>query len=123
MYGIKRRESCGGVFEIHKILTMTSLYILEVLCYIKKSSEFIIYNSQLHNYNTRGKNDFHVAACNTAWCRKSLINLGIKLFNRLPERIKNLKTFKQFKREVKSLFEHNAFNSSNEYLHLSVCME
>jgi hypothetical protein len=83
MYGIKRRESCRGVFKIHKILMMTSLYILEVLCFIKKSSEFIIYNSQVHNYNTRGKNYFHVSTCNTALYQKSVINLGIKLFNRL----------------------------------------
>jgi hypothetical protein len=79
MYGIKRRESCRSVFKIHKILTMTSLYILEVLCYTKKSSEFITYNSQLHNYNTRGKNYFHISACNTACVKRSVINLGIKL--------------------------------------------
>jgi hypothetical protein len=84
MYGTKRCESYRGAFKIRKILTMTSLYILEVLCFIKKSSKFIIYNSQLHNYNTRSKNDFHVSVCNTAVYQKSVINLGIKLVNELP---------------------------------------
>jgi hypothetical protein len=63
MYGIRRHETSRGVFKIHKILTMTSSYILEVLCFIKNSSEYVIHNSQLHNYNTRGKNDLHFSAC------------------------------------------------------------
>jgi hypothetical protein len=47
----------------------------------------------------------------------SVINLGIKLLNQLPEQIKNLKTCTWFKREVKLLLEQNAFYSFNEYLY------
>jgi hypothetical protein len=117
MYGIKRGESCRRVFKIQKILTMTPLHILEVLGFIKNSNKFIKHNSQLHNYNTRGKNDFHVSACNTALYQKCVINLSIEPFNQLPEWIKNLKTFMQFTREVKLLLQHNAFYSISKYLH------
>jgi hypothetical protein len=34
--GMKRFESCRNVFKTFRILNVTSLYILEVLCFIKK---------------------------------------------------------------------------------------
>jgi len=34
--GLKKRESCKQKFKENRILTVTSLYVLEVLCFIKK---------------------------------------------------------------------------------------
>jgi hypothetical protein len=46
--------------------------------------------------------------------KKSILNLGIKLFNKLLERKRGLKTLMQFKREVKLLHEQNAFCTIDE---------
>jgi hypothetical protein len=73
------------------------------VCYIDKFSKHLAYNSQLHNYNTRGKNDLHIQACNTALYQKSIINSGTKLLEKLANGIRGLKTLMQFKREVKLL--------------------
>ena len=34
--GVKRFESCKQKFKENKILTVTSIYVLEVLCFINK---------------------------------------------------------------------------------------
>jgi len=34
--GIKKYESCRQKFKESRILTVTSMYVLEVLCFIKK---------------------------------------------------------------------------------------
>ena len=36
MTGLKKRESCKWKFKELGILTVRSLYVLEVLCYMKK---------------------------------------------------------------------------------------
>jgi hypothetical protein len=35
--GVNKQESCRQIFKDYRILTVTSLYILEVLCYIKST--------------------------------------------------------------------------------------
>jgi hypothetical protein len=52
--GVNNRVSCRQVFKDYKILTLTSLYILEVLCYLKKNKVYNIQNKNVHNYGTRG---------------------------------------------------------------------
>jgi hypothetical protein len=101
---MKRFESCRNVFKTFNILTVTSLYILEVLCFIKKHIVNLKTNSQVHDYNTRGKNNYHILGCNTSQYQKSVTNLGIKLYNSMPNRIKSLNCPTKFKKEVKKYY-------------------
>jgi hypothetical protein len=64
IFGIMSCESCRHIFMDYKILTMASLYILEVLCFIKRFNGSLELNSHIHDYNTRGKMDLHVQGCN-----------------------------------------------------------
>jgi hypothetical protein len=49
------------------MLTVASLYILEVVCYIKKYKVSLEHKVQIHNYNTQRKQDLHVHFCNKAF--------------------------------------------------------
>jgi hypothetical protein len=49
---------------------------------LDRSSEFLY--SAVYEYNTKSKDDFHVPNCSTTTFKKSVINMGIKLYNRLP---------------------------------------
>jgi hypothetical protein len=40
--------------------------------------------SYISEYNTKGKQDLDIQLCNTASCKKSVINMGIKIHNNLP---------------------------------------
>ena len=58
--GLKKRESCKRKFKELGIRTVTSLYMLEVLCYMKKYRGSILENSVIHDHNTQRKIDFHI---------------------------------------------------------------
>jgi len=47
--------------------------------------------------------------------QKSVINMGIKLFNKLPMQINQLDKYKSFKKEVKTFLVHNAFYTIEEF--------
>ena len=88
MKGLKKCESCRQKFKELGILTVISLYVLEVLCYIKKYRGSIKENSVIHEHKTRRKNDLHIQPCRTSSFQKSVINMGIKLFNHLSTELK-----------------------------------
>ena len=54
----------------------------------KKYKALMAINSDIHNYNKRRKLNFHVQHCNTALFKRSVINIGISLYNKVPNQIK-----------------------------------
>jgi hypothetical protein len=65
MKGVKSRTSCKPIFKELKILTVTSLYIFEVVCCFQKYDLYSTRNFDLYEYDTRRKDDFHIQNCNT----------------------------------------------------------
>ena len=47
--------------------------------------------------------------------KKSVLNMGIKLYNKLPIEIKQLDTYKSFKKEVKTFLAHKAVYTIEEF--------
>ena len=95
-------QSCRPIFRKFKILTLVSLYIFEMLCFLKIYKWNLKHNSEIHGHKTRRKQDLHTQQCNTLTYPKSVINMGIKLFNKLLMQIKQLDKYKSFKKEVKT---------------------
>jgi hypothetical protein len=50
--GVSSRTSCRQLFKDLKILTMASLYMLEVTCFIRKYCKSLEQNTQVHQHNT-----------------------------------------------------------------------
>jgi hypothetical protein len=98
------------------ILTVTSLYILEVLCYIKKHKADLIQNTNIHNYNTRLNKDYHVNFCRTTLFKRSVVNMGIKLYSKLPNKIKKIEGLLSFKKELKSFLLIHSFYTIKEFI-------
>jgi len=48
--------------------------------------------------------------------KKNVINLGTKLYNKLPNYIKNLENLKTFKKQLKAFLLQQTFYSEDEYL-------
>ena len=78
---------------------MASIYILEVLCFIRKYHMKMKYNYHVHKHDTRGSHDLHVSGCTTSLYQNSVLNMGTKLY-KLPEKIKRLHTLNNFKKEL-----------------------
>ena len=77
---------------------------------------FLKHNSDLHNYNTRHKTDLHPLTCRTNLTKNNGLNMGIILYNRLPQNIKKLDTKHIFKNSVKKFLLQHVFYSVDEYL-------
>jgi len=91
---------------------------LELLCFIKKKQGYLKQNFEIHGHNTRNKFDLHTYYCSTVLYQRSVTNMGIKLFDKLPIQIKQLDNYKGFKREVKTFLLHDSFHTIEEFLHL-----
>jgi hypothetical protein len=117
MVGVSSRTSCRQLFKEMSILTLASLYILEVTCFIRKYCQSLELNSHVHNYNTRRKMDFHVQSYETDIYKKSVINMGTKVYNKFPGYIKEIGNYKAIKKEVKSFLLHT-FYSIEEFASL-----
>jgi hypothetical protein len=78
------------MFGEFKILTITSLYIFEILCFIIKNKIYTTQYSDIHSYNTIDKHNLYVQLCNTAHCKKSVIKMGTKIYYNLPLEIKSV---------------------------------
>ena len=118
MVDAKYLESCKPIFKEHKILPLPSLYVYEILLYVRKQKHLFIQNNEFHNHNTRQKEDLHVLHHSTALYKNGVLNSGIRLYNNLPKTLKELKTFVGFKRKVKEFLELHCFYSVEEYMAL-----
>ena len=49
---VNKGTSCRHIFKDYNKLTVTSLYILAVICYIKKYKDSLEQNAHVHYYNT-----------------------------------------------------------------------
>ena len=52
MVGVSSRTPCRQLFKEFNILTLVSLYIMKVTCYIRKHHQFVDLNSNIHAHNT-----------------------------------------------------------------------
>jgi hypothetical protein len=52
-------------------------------------------------YNIRIKCDFYVPSCNTSLFKRSVMNKGIRLYNKMLTRIKQSDSFRDFRRKLK----------------------
>jgi len=118
MAGISSRTSCRQLFKELNIFTLVSLSIMEVICYIRKHHQFVDLNSNIFAHNTRRKLNIHIQSYNTDVCKRSVINMGTKLYNKLPGYIKEIESYKTFKKELKTLLLLNSFYSVEEFVAL-----
>jgi hypothetical protein len=98
--GVSSRTSCRQLFKELNILTLALLYIY------------------IHNYNTRRKMDIHSQSYKTDIYKKNVINMGTKVYNKLPGYIKETDSYKAFKKELKLFLLLHTFYSMEEFISL-----
>jgi len=78
--------------------------------------EKMIYNEEVHDHCTHKKSDLHIQFCRTTLLKNSSANMGIKLYNKLPNTIKRLGKIQEFKRRLKYFLLQHIFCSVDEYM-------
>jgi len=80
---LEYRESCRNSFRELSLLTLASLYILEVRIYCR-SKIMLVWGSDIHEYKTRGRDNCRINQHRTAKFETLPSQMGIKLINELP---------------------------------------
>jgi hypothetical protein len=67
------------------------MYISEIICHIKLHIEELEQNAAIHNHNTREKLNVTVQFCRKNAPKNCIMNMGIKLYNKLLNKIYQVK--------------------------------
>jgi hypothetical protein len=102
------------LFHKLKILTVISLNIFEVICFVIKNKIYTPQYSDVHDYNTTHKHNLRVQFCNTEHSKGRVIIMGTKIFNGPAAEVKNVINFNALRRNLK-LFLCNVFYSHQEF--------
>lgn len=115
IFGLKPGESCFKIFKSNKLLTTPSIYIYKCLCFVKRNLHLFKTTSSYHNYSTR-RNDLVLPLHNSMLYEKSPSYSCIKLYNSLPEELKNSQNFNSFKSKIKKILVEGTFYSVEAFL-------
>ena len=115
MLGLSYDTSCKAFFIKHSILTVPSLYILNLLIYTKQNINGFETLQQPHNYSTRSTSVLSVPKHKYSFYKKSTRYLGTIAFNKLPIEFKNM-DLKKFKKRFGEILAQKAYYSFNEFL-------
>jgi hypothetical protein len=112
---VSKQTSCRDLFKVLGILPLPCIYIYEMVCWIKHDRGKLTSNFDIHKHNTRHKGDLHLQT-RTNLAKSNGRNMGIILFNKLPNYIKKIERKHKFKSSVKQFLLQNTFYSVEEYL-------
>jgi hypothetical protein len=90
MTGSNTRTSCKPLFRSIGILTLPSQYILSLMSFFSKNIEIYVFNSSVHEFNTRNKIKLNKPIVNLTRCQKGAYYTNIMVFNKLPKFIADL---------------------------------
>jgi len=104
------------MFKKLNILPLHSQYILSLLLFVVKNIEEFISNSEVHSSNIRHRSDLYAPSIKLTKYQKAVYYSGIKIFNHLPQNIKNLSwNVKKFKLVQKRFLLMGSFYTLDEY--------
>jgi hypothetical protein len=70
----------------------------------------------IHDHKMRHRLDFETQFCRTDIFKRSVNSLGTKIYNKLPNHLKNSESLKHFKKQLKAFLLQQTFYSEDEYL-------
>jgi len=101
MCKVGQHTSSRNLFRTLGILPLPCIYISEMVCWIKFYGGKLEYNSDSHEHDTRHKTDLRPLICRTNLAKNNGLNMGIALYNKLPQNLKKLDTKRIFKNKIK----------------------
>lgn len=111
--GARPRDHCKPLFIQQKILTLTSLYILESVSLVfRHRDEEETYPIQ---YFTRRRDELRLLIPGSTLVKNSFVYNAKKMYNHLPLEIRQLGSFVGFKKEVKRLLVERAYYDLQDY--------
>lgn len=114
VFSLKQQESCKHYFTEFKIMTAYSIYIQQLLNFVKKHENTFVKSKDVHQHSTRQNSLIYNKCVHLTVSEKDVLYIGPKLYNMLPSNIRQL-SFKKFKTTIKKKLLECAFYSLSEY--------
>ena len=83
MCHVKRKTSCWELFMTLNVLPLPFIYVVETVYYIKLNNKGLKQNLAIHIYKIQHRLGFQTQFCRIDIFKKSVYNLGTKLYNKL----------------------------------------
>lgn len=112
--GAHHLEHCRPLFKECQILTVYNVYLYQSLVAIRDNEANYVLNSDVHGYDTRGNVNLHVTRCRLDKVLKCFPVAGVRLYNRLPLKVRRLPA-RKFANTIKAWLLDNPFYSIAEY--------
>ena len=117
MTGASTRASCRRLFCELKILTLTSQYILSLMRFLSSNTDIFMFNSSIHNINTRQRLKLHKPSVNHKIYQQISYYNCINIYNKLPDDLAiQLQNKRQFLLQLKKYLIGNPYYSLQEFL-------
>ena len=97
------------IVNLYLSFLIFSLYVLASVLFVHENNVDLLYFTDVHMYNTRGRHNLLVPKCRLQKISNSYKILSIKFYNKFPLEIRNIRNFKVFKYRVKSLLLQNIY--------------
>jgi hypothetical protein len=107
---IKKTDSCKPYFKELKILTLASLYIYEVAVFVKSNPNMFPTKS----INSRHKYRINTVPGKTALLRNSILGMSSRIYNFLPDVLKQLH-LEKFKKKLKEELINRAYYTIDDF--------
>lgn len=116
IFGAAPLASCKPLFKELNILTLPCLYIYESACFVKKFSSEFQMAKDVYNINRprRFSNKLFLPPSKSAFFDKNCSQMLIKIYNKLPEKVKSLPVTK-FKEVLHDYLSDKCFYAIKDY--------
>lgn len=112
---LKPSESCRPYFIKDKLLTLPCIYILNILIFVKENFQYYKHHLVTHGHHTRQSNSLMPIQHNMSSYSKGPLYVGIKYYNKLPEKFKTLNNTR-FKSKIKKILQKKAYYDLKEFI-------
>jgi len=117
MAGAQPRTSCRSLFKQLEILSVSCQYTLSLMKLIVNNQEIFQTNLAIHNINSKNKHQLHKTNANLFCFQKSILDIGINIFNSLPPSVTILTNDRaKFKVTLRKYVHTHPFYSVNEFV-------
>ena len=113
--GLEYREDCRDTFISLAIMTLPSVYILELILYAHANRRDFLACADVHSHDTRNKHNIYLQRCRLSLTQRAPASMSQTIFNKLPTNLRVLPV-NELKAVIKTHLLRNAFYSIEEFL-------